>query len=323
MAKNGKDKPIHPSSERDGGFARLPSSVVEIESGFVLGARLLGAPKSGLRRLAVTGLDAGVIEPSPSQMNVAKPEMLSRAIKMVSETIGNGGGRTALLLPDAAVRVNILEFETLPSKKNDLEALVHWKIKDSLGFAVEEALISYQETHRAPGKIELLVIAMKKDVLAQYEAVIESARGGPAVVLPATVTLLPLLPESDSGVQLLTHVCSGWVTHALVEGERLRFWRSRQLAQDSETTEVVSEAARAAASARDRMGLNIARAWLCSRPLLGEGLRDALQRTLGLAVEDLPLDRTFEAGLGPEEKPLYSLFAAPLAGMILNSGRAS
>ncbi|MGH9401227.1 MAG: hypothetical protein ACRD2P_03865 [Terriglobia bacterium] len=86
---------------------------------------------------------------------------------------------------------------------------------------------------------------------------------------------------------------------------------------------MVSEAARAAASARDRMGLEIARAWLCSRPLLGDGLRDALQKTLNAPVEDLPLDRTFEAGLRPEEKPLYGLFAAPLAGMILNSGKAS
>ncbi|MGH9352640.1 MAG: hypothetical protein ACRD2G_10845 [Terriglobia bacterium] len=323
MAKTGKEKPMHPSSERDGGFAKLPSSVIEIESGFVLGARLMSAPKRGLRRLAVTGLDAGVVEPSPSQMNVAKPEMLSQAIKVVSDAIGSGGGRTALLLPDAAVRVNILDFETLPSKKKEMEALVRWKIKDSLGFAVEEARISYQKARRAPGKIELLVIAVKKDVLAQYEAVIEDERGGPAVVLPATFTLLALLPETDPGVQLLIHVCSGWVTHALVEGERLRFWRSRQLAQNSGTTEVVSEAARAAASARDRMGLEIARAWLCSRPLLGDGLRDALQKTLNVAVEDLPLDRTFEAGLGAEEKPLYGLFAAPLAGMILNSGRAS
>ncbi|MGH9401226.1 MAG: hypothetical protein ACRD2P_03860, partial [Terriglobia bacterium] len=232
MAKNGKDKPTNLSSERGGSLAKLPSSVIEIESGFVLGARLAGAPKGGVRRLALTGLDAGVIEPSPSQVNVAKPEMLGQAIRTVSKSIGSGGGRTALLLPDAAVRVNILEFETIPSKRNDLEALLRWRIKDSLGFAVEEARISYQETRRAAGKIELLVVAVKKDVLAQYEALIEPVRGSPATVLPATIALLPLLPESDPGVQLLTHVCSGWVTHALVEGERLRFWRSRQLAQD-------------------------------------------------------------------------------------------
>lgn len=323
MAKNGKNKPAHSSSERDSGFAKLPSSVIELESGFVLGARLLSAPKRGLRRLALRGLDAGVIEPSPLQMNVAKPETLDKAIRAVSSAIGNGGGRTALLLPDAAVRVNILDFETLPPKKNEMESLLRWKIKDNLGFAAQEARISYQETHRAPGKIELLVIAVKNNVLAQYEGAIESTRGGPSVILPATAALLPLLPETEPGVQLLTHVCSGWVTHALVEGERLRSWRSRQLVQSSEIAEVVSEAARAQASARDRMGLEITRAWLCSRPLLGEGLRDSLQKTLGLAVEDLPLDRTFEAGLGAEEKPLYGLFAAPLAGMISNLGRVS
>lgn len=322
MAKNGKEKSERPRFDKNDGFAKLPASVIEIEPGFVLAARLSGPPKRGVRRLAVESLDAGVVEPSPSQPNVGKAEMLGRAIKAASNAVGNGGGRTALLLPDAAVRVSILEFETLPPKKKEMEALVRWKIKDSLGFPVEEARMAYQATHRAPGSIELLAIAVKTAVLAQYEAAMESVRGGPSVVLPATAALLPLLPESEPGAQLLTHVCAGWVTHAVVEGSRLRFWRSRQLAQGPGMAEVISEAARAAASARDRMGLEIARAWFCSRPPLGDGLRDALHKALGTAVEHLPLDENFEAGLRVAEKPLYGSFAAPLAGLIVNAGSA-
>lgn len=322
MAKNGKDNPAKPFLNQGGGFAKLPSSVIEIEPGFVLAARLLSAPKSGLKRLFIEKLDAGVVEPSPFQSNVAQAERLGRSIKAASDAAGNGGGRRALLLPDAAVRVNILDFETLPPKKQEMEALVRWKIKDSLGFPVEEARIAYQETHRAAGKIELLVMAIKTGVLMQYEAAMESARGEPSVVLPATAALLPLLPETEPGVQLLTHVCAGWVTHAVAQGKRLRFWRSRQLTPGSETAEVVSEAARAAASVRDRLGLDIARAWLCSRPPSGDHLRDTLHKTLGVTVEDLPLDETYEAGLRVAEKPLYRPFAAPLAGLIANSGGA-
>lgn len=326
MSKNEKTQSGVLVSKKNGAFSRLPAAMIEIESGFVAGARLAGAPKCALRRLAVTALDSGVVEPSPSQLNVAKPEMLGQAIRAVSKSIGNGRGRTGLLLPDASVRVNVVEFEMLPSKPKELDALLRWKIKDSLGFSPDDARISFQEIYRGPGVVELLVVAAKNEVLAQYEGVIEPIRGGPVLVLPATLALLPLLPETEPGAQLLTHICSGWVTHALLEAQRLRFWRSRQLTSqdaDSAKGEVVPEAARAAASARDRLGLDIARVWLCSRPPLDEGIKDALCKALGAPVEDLPLDESLETGLGSEERPLFNLFAAPLTGIIANSGRAS
>lgn len=284
-----------------------------------------GAPKHGLRRLAVTGLDNGVVDPSPLQLNVSQPVMLAKAIEKVSETTGNGGGRTGLLLPDVVARVNVLDFETLPAKIKEMESLLRWRIKDSLGYSPEDAQLSYQELHRGPGFIELLVVAVKKDVLGQYLGVIEPLRGSPTLVLPATMALLPLLSDIEPGGQLLTHVCCGGVTHALVEGNRLRFWRSRRLPQqDEESTsnEVISEAARAVASVRDRLGLDVQRAWLCARPLAGEGLKQALRQALNVPVDDLPVDARFDSGLKPEEKPLLSMFAAPLAGIISNAGRS-
>ncbi len=308
------------------GFAKLPATVIEVESEFVLGARLTGSGKPAVRRLAVKALDRGVVDPSASQLNLAKPDALASALLSVSKSMGAGGGPTALLLPDAAVRVCLLEFETLPSKPKEREALLAWRIKDNLGFSPDEARLSYQEMHRAPGIVELLVLAIKKAVLAEYEKAIERARGSFAFVLPASLALLPLLSQTDATCQLLTHACSGCVTHALVDGERLRFWRTRQLTRadgDSGTAEVVSEASRAAASVRDRFNLKIERAWCCSRPGGGADLIAALEAALGVPVNPLPLGTGVEAGLRPDEKPLFGLFGAPLAGMISNLGRSS
>ncbi|MGH9435161.1 MAG: hypothetical protein ACRD06_04075, partial [Terriglobia bacterium] len=280
----------------------------------------------GLRRLAASGVEAGIVEPSPLLPNVLQPQRLGDAIEAVSASLGNGGGRSGLILPDGAVRVNVLEFDTLPSKSKEVESLLRWRVKDSLGFPSEEATLSHQEIHRAEGKIELLVVAVRRQVMEQYEAALEAARGGPVFTQPATLALLPLLPETEPGGQLLTHVCSGWVTHALVQGSRLRFWRTRQLtgAESAEQAgEVVSEAARAAASARDRFGLQITKSWLCSRPLASRELKDALGGALGLPVEDLPLGNRLDAELMADERPLFSMFAAPLAGLIANGGRAS
>ncbi|HEX5482353.1 MAG TPA: hypothetical protein VFZ08_06975, partial [Terriglobia bacterium] len=240
------------------------------------------------------------------------------------KAIGNGGGRCGLLLPDLAMRVNVLNFETLPQKSKEREALIRWRIKESLGFAPEESRISWQVLHTQPGLIELLVVAAKNDVLAEYEAALDS-RSGISLILPVTCALLPLLPDTERGGQILTHVCSGGVTHAVVEGKRLRLWRSRRLAQpelDGGAAEVISEAARAAASARDRLKLQITKAWLCTRPLRGDEFRNALERELGLPVENLAWDGNLGNALDPGEKPLFHPFGAPVAGLIANSGRS-
>lgn len=285
---------------------------------------MAGSSRSGVRRMTVESLDSGILNPSPSEPNIARLDDLKRALAAVSKVAGNGNGRYGLLLPDVAMRVNVLSFETLPAKAKEREALIRWRIKESLGFAPEESRLSWQVIHTQPGLIELLVVAAKNDILAQYESALGSRSRGAALILPVTCALLPLLPEAQPGGQLLSHVCSGCVTHAVVEGKRLRFWRSRRLARpevDGGAAEVISEAARAAASARDRLGLQITKAWCCARPLRGEEFESALGRELGLPVESLRWDRNFEALLEPQEKPLFHPFGAPLAGLITNCGR--
>lgn len=308
----------------------LPAAVIEIQPSFVVGSRFVKSGQVGVRRIAVKAVEPGVVSPSPLTPNIAKPEVLGKAISAVSKSVGNGGGRAGLLLPDGALRVCLLEFETLPAKTKDLESLLRWRIKDSLGFAPEEARLAYQECFRAPGRVQLLVLAARADVLAQYEAALEAIRGAPVLTLPATLALLPLLPGDEPGGQLLTHVCSSWVTHALVEGNRLRFWRTRSLisSESAGAAEVLSEAARAVASTRDRLGIEISKAWFCSRPAPDEALRTALSAALGLSVENLTDARSavasvaLDAALEPEERPLFGMFAAPLAGLIANAGSA-
>ena len=62
------------------------------------------------------------------------------------DTLGQLSGRSRdviALLPDAAVRVVLLDFETLPTKPQEAEGVVRFRLKKSLPFDVEKAKISY------------------------------------------------------------------------------------------------------------------------------------------------------------------------------------
>lgn len=307
------------------GAREMPTVVYEVEPEFVAGARLSGSP-AGLRRMAMAEVIPGLVQPSATQMNISDAGELSRSLGKLRGTVGNGG-RWGLLIPDAVARVNLLRFETLPSKTAEVEALLRWRIRESLGFPPEQARLAYQTTQRGPGGVELLAVAVKDDVAAQYEAALEPhQRDSASLILPVTLPLLALLPEPEPAGQLLTHVYSGCVTHAVIEGDQLRFWRSRLLAQheaDLQVEEVLSEAARAVASARDRLGIQIGRAWRCVRTAASEALSQGLSRVLGMEAENLPLGDRLDALLSAEEKLLFRPFGAPLAAIVANAKRSA
>ncbi len=302
-------------------FRKLPLTIFEIEPGFILAVSLHSSSRPKVRRIGVTGLDSGILTPSPVQSNITEGQRLANKLHETVQSVRPRGGRFALLVPDGVARVSVLAFDTLPAKSKDREALIRWRIKDTLGFPPEQASVSYQVTAAGAGSIEVLVVAVKTEILEQYEAALKNLSAGAVLTLPATMALLPLLPAD--GAQLLTHCCAGWITNAVVTGDRLRFWRSRPLASNEAsagTPEIVSETARAAASVRDRLGLEISRAWYCARPVDETDSASAISHHLGLPVERLPWEESIQGVLGPEERSLLSAFGAPVAGLIANQG---
>ncbi len=311
-------------SRSTAGFA-LPAIVLEVESEFVAAARLEGSARAGrsVRRLGVRALDLSTLTAHPSRSNVANAANLRQTVEEVLAAIGNGGGRIGLLVPDRVVRAGTLGFDTLPDNHHEAAALVRWRMRENLPFAPDEARISYQLISREAGHTEVFAVAARASILEEYEAALGPSNGGPVLTLPATAALLPLLPESQS-TQLLIHACSGWVTTVIVAGKQVYSWRTRELAQegsDNWPREVASESARTVASIRDRQHIEIARAWFCARPPAQGGQVAELKRELGCEIEMISPPRGIAGTLSGEERSLYDHFAAPVAGLVANSGK--
>jgi hypothetical protein len=303
----------------------LPPLVLEIESGFVTGARLEISSRRARRvkRLALRRFAVSALEPHHGRANIAEPEPLRQAVQGVTELVGTGAGGFGLVVPDAAVRVAVLDFEALPEDPRETEALILWRMKEKLSFAAEEARISFQILSREKQRVEVLAVAARRAVLAEYEAALEPLNGGAALILPASVSLLPLLPEAERGAQLLVHLCAGWVTTVVMVDGRVMLWRTRGLnaaGAGDVSREVAAEAARSLASARDRSSIELARVWLCVRPPADLGSSAEIAQAIGHPVEALPIPHTLAAGLPSPEKDILESFGQPLAGLLMNAG---
>ena len=313
------------SSGRHGSLAAfmLPSVVLELEPGFVAGARL-DRSSHQVRSMEVREVEAGALVPLPNRPNVTNEAAVRSAVNQVVEKVGNGSGRLGLLLPDPSVRVATLVFETLPGGRHEAEALVRWKMRTVLPYPPEEARISFQVLGREANSVEVLALAVRQSVLAEYEAALAGVNGGASLVLPATMALLPLLPDPAEGGQLLVHVCAGSTTTVVVVGGRVRFWRNRWMGQmppEETWKEVNEEVARVLANCSDHLQLEIRQIFVCVRPPVAEEQLAKLGRVLGREVLPLEGSPAPAAHLPDPERELFKCYGMTAAGLVANAGR--
>jgi hypothetical protein len=295
-----------------------PTFALDLEPGFVAGARL-NLSKRQVQSVGVRELPAGALAPSANKTNLTDSAVIRRTITEVCERVGNAGGRLGLLIPDVAVRVALMQFETLPGDRREAETLVRWKMREYLPYAPEEARLTYQVLVKEPGLVEILAVAVRGSVLAEYEGVSAAINGGPALVLPASVALLPLLPE-EAGGQLLLHLCPGALTAVVVALNRVRYWRTRSLEGGAVNNldEVGREAARVLATCQDNLSVQVENVWFCSRPPAEPEVEEALAKALGRDLRPLPANFVPTNALPSGQREAFDHFGMPFAGLVAN-----
>lgn len=308
----------------------LPTVLFEIQPDFLMGARLTGKADGGSQpkfgRLAVRPLEPGILSASPGGPVVMNGSSLTAVLEQTALAVGNGQPRVGLVVPDLIARVGVFPFETLPSNQREAVALMGWRMRENLPFAPEEARIAHQSTRlpstAAEPQREVTMVAARSSVVSEFEELVEAINRSSALIVPATIALLPLLSAEREGGQLLVHVYSNSATYAVVQGQRLRFWRTRDfggLDLEEMFRQVAAEAARVVASTEDRLNLPLARLWFCARPPATHHWIDELGRALGREVQPLEPRTDVAELLAVEERSLFLRYGATLAGLVANN----
>ena len=150
------------------------------------------------------------------------------AVKRALEAVAIKERRTTLVLPDAAVRVLLLDFEQLPTKPAEALAVVRFRLKKLLPFDADDAALSYQVMSSGKSMVRVLAVAVPKEVLSEYEAMVREAGFEPGAVLPSTLAACAGLPEMDAA-QLIVNAGETSITTAIVQGGVLLLHRTVDL----------------------------------------------------------------------------------------------
>jgi Tfp pilus assembly PilM family ATPase len=165
-----------------------PATAIGLEKGVASVVQLERVKGSlcKLRRAATFNIAESLVRPSFEETNIENAPQLASVLNELATSAGLlRQKRWSLSLPEATARTLVLTLESQSQSAGELQDVLRWKIERGFGVPVEELSVSKERLQKDPqGRDRYLVIAVKRAVLAEYEAVLESLGWRAGLILP-------------------------------------------------------------------------------------------------------------------------------------------
>jgi type IV pilus assembly protein PilM len=227
------------------------------------------------------GLAEGNIVPSPIEPNIKNADAVRVALRTAFHRTLPRSGAIALLIPDPAVRVFILPFDTLSREPKEALPLLRWRLKKSVPFDMDETVVSWMRQGGKEGNLEVVTSVARRGIIREYEEIVESLGVHPGVVVSSTLATLPLI--EDRGSTLLVRMSGRSLTTAIISGSALCIYRSTEMTADASQLEpqfMLDEIFPALAYYQDTWGGSMDRVLLSGLAGRENVFREALSREL-------------------------------------------
>jgi type IV pilus assembly protein PilM len=261
-----------------------PLTAIEIAATHVAAARW-GHGISHLGAMAVEPLPEGTLAPSATQVNVASGEALRVAIRNVLSKVDGERQIVSLLVPDPAIRVFILQFESFPRRIEEALPMLRWRLKKSLPFDADEAAISWMRQLGHGGKIEVVAAVARQKIIREYESAVEDCGAVPGVVQSSTLATLPMVEDTAS--TLLARLSGRHLAAVIVRGQTICVYRLTEIGREIPLTPraVFDEIYPAIAFYQDSWGGKVERVRMAGFGTAENEMRDLLMRELNCSAE--------------------------------------
>ncbi len=174
-------------------------------------------------------LAEGAVAPGLKAGNIVDRAAVVAAVRKALDGVaGTGRERSrdvTLVVPDAAVRVLLLDFDQLPAKAAEALPVVRFRLKKLLPFDADDAMVSYQVMSSVKGTVQVLAVAMPKECWRSMRA--WCWRRGICRARCCRVRWRRWLGWMRRETPaLVVNAGLGWVTTAIVQGGMLLLHRS-------------------------------------------------------------------------------------------------
>lgn len=285
-----------------------PRVACEISAERIVVART-GEGGANLEAATSAALPAGLVTPGLQQANVTDKGKLVSTLREALTTVAARSRDICLIVPDSTTRVMLLDFDTIPEKHVDADAVVRFRLKKSLPFEVEQAAVSFDRQGTGT-PIRVVAAVTPRSVLEEYESLVLDAGYNPGTVIPSTLAALGLVDASRP--TMVIKVEPGTTTFAIVDQDQLLLYRALDNGGKEVTGEsLVDDVNTSLVYYEDRYGVGVERV-LVTGVQSPESLQGAFNGGANIRVEELVSTSKAGVAAGNVSKPALAGVAGAL-----------
>lgn len=205
-----------------------PPAAVELSPEGVLAAALPGSGNAP--SYAFVPLPPGAIVPGIGEPNIRAAEVVSSAIRSALSMVSPRTRAVTLVLPDTAVRVFVLDFDSLPGRAAEAVPMLRFRLRKMVPFDIEHAGVSYQVLARSESELKVLTAVLPGPILDEYETAVRDAGYEPGAVLPSSLAALEVINSMEA--VLAANLSTLALTTSITNGSDLLLHRTLDLPED-------------------------------------------------------------------------------------------
>jgi type IV pilus assembly protein PilM len=277
-----------------------PRIACEIGADRVIAARV-SSRQSAIDLYSTRRLPTGSLAPGLSSENVLQRESLRDAIRGALVTLEGSGRDVIAILPDAAVRVLLIEFDDLPQKPSDAASVIRFRVKKSLPFDADTASLSF-DVARSKGSVKVVAALAPQNVIQEYESAFLDSGYSPGIVMPSSIATLGVVEANRP--TMIVKVDGPSTTVAIVNQQELILLRTLEHPGRTTVTaeDLTANVLPSMVFFEDTFSARIEQIFVTGMSAvqgLAAGLQAGLQDETGIRVEELSLNgRVMGEGLG-------------------------
>ncbi len=261
-----------------------PKLACEVSADRILVGRVAEDGRS-LEACSARELAPGCVIPDLVESNLRQPDAIIAAMQSALASVAGRSHDVIAILPDAAVRVALVEFDTLPADSEEAEGVVRFRLKKSLPFDVDKTRVSYHAQKSKEG-IRVVAAVALASVVEEYEAAIREAGFSPGVVLPSMLAALGAAEAQKP--TLVVKVDARTTSIAILNADQLQLFRTLENTRGVTITgeQLAEEVYPSVVFFQDTYHLNIEKIFVAGISDTG-GAAPALRSQTGAEVQEL------------------------------------
>ncbi len=182
--------------------------------------------------------EPGTLVVSPVEDNIHKADAVTAVLRRIAPPESSRKRRrAALILPDYAARVSVLDFDSFPSSPEEQLSLIRFRLKKTLPFDIDSAAVSYFAQPAAKGAtIEVVAVIVALEIIARYEALFRGMNFHAGEVTTSALAALHLCPPATraDAVNVIAKLSGKTLTVMVLRGEILKLFRCVALEEVTE-----------------------------------------------------------------------------------------